>query len=226
MHWRPHWLGNVSFNSLLFPCPVSFWGRWGGRGGLPLLQGTEYYPQFSNFSFLTKICSQRKSHYRLLRYHCVFLALGWESLVSCEKTWVQQKVLEKFPLGEKAVQALLLFSCSIMSDSLQPHGLQHSRFPCPSPSHGVCSNTCPLSPWCHPTISSSVIPFFSCLLSFPASVSFTMSQLFASGGQSIGVSASASVLPMNIQDWFPLGWTGWISFLSKRLSRAFSNTTV
>ena len=118
------------------------------------------------------------------------------------------------------------FSNSVMSDSLRPHGLQHTRPPCPSPTPRACSNSCPLSQWCHPTISSSVIPFFSCLQSLPASRSFPMSQFFASGGQSIGVSASASVLPMNIQDWFPLGWAGWISLLSKELSRVFSNTTV
>ena len=99
-----------------------------------------------------------------------------------------------------------------MSDSLSPHGLQHTRPPCPSPTPGACSNSCSSSWWCHPTISSSVIPFPSCLQSFPASGSLPMSQLFASGGQSIGVSASASVLPMNTQDWSPLGWTGWISF--------------
>ena len=102
-----------------------------------------------------------------------------------------------------------------MSDSLWPHGLQHARPPCPSPTPRVYSNSCPLSWWCHPTISSSVIPFSSCFLSFPASGFFQMSQLFPSGGQSIRVSASTSVLPMNIQDWFPLGWTGWISLLSK-----------
>ena len=102
-----------------------------------------------------------------------------------------------------------------MSDSLWPHGLQHARPPCPSPAPRVYSNSCPLSRWCHPTILSSVIPFSSRFLSFPASGFFQMSQLFPSGGQSIGVSASASVLPMNIQDWFPLGWTGWISLLSK-----------
>ena len=118
------------------------------------------------------------------------------------------------------------FSCSVMSDSLWPHGLQHARPPCPSPTPRVYSNSCPLSRWCHPTISSSVIPFFSGLQSFPASGSFQMSQFFASGGQSIGVSAWASVLPMNIQDWFPLGWTDWISLQSKGLSRVFSNTTV
>ena len=118
------------------------------------------------------------------------------------------------------------FICSVMSSSLQPHGLQHARLPCPLPNPGACSNLCPLSPWCHPTISSSVIPFSSWLQSFPASGSFPVSQFFASGGQSIGASASASVLPMNIQDWFPLGWTGWISLQSKGLSRVFSNATV
>ena len=114
---------------------------------------------------------------------------------------------------------------SVASDSLWPHGLQHARLPCPSPTPGACSNLCPSSRWCHPTVSSSVIPF-SCLQSFPASGSFPMSQLFASDGQSIGASASASVLPMSIQDWSPLGLTGWISLQSKGLSRVFSNTTV
>ena len=118
------------------------------------------------------------------------------------------------------------FSHSVMSDSLQLHGLQHTRLPCPSPTPRAYSNSCPLSQWCHPTISSSVIPFSSCLQSFPASGSFPMSQLFASGGQSIVVSASASVLPMNIQDWFPLGWIGWISLQSRGLLRVFFNTTV
>ena len=113
-----------------------------------------------------------------------------------------------------------------MSDSLQPHGLQYARLPCPSPAPRACSNSYPLSQWCHPTISSSVVPFSSCLQSFTASGSFPRNQFFTSGGQSIGVSASASVLPMNIQDWLPLGWTGWISLQSKRLSRIFSNTTV
>ena len=112
------------------------------------------------------------------------------------------------------------FSCSVVSDSLWPQGLQHARPPCLSPTPGVYSNSLPLSRWCHPTISSSVIPFSSCLQSFPASGSFQMSQFFTSGGQSTGVSASVSVLPMNIQDWFPLGWTSWISLLSKGLSRS------
>ena len=118
------------------------------------------------------------------------------------------------------------FSHSVLSDSLRSHGLQHDRLPCPSPTPGACSNSRTSSRWCHPTISFSVIPFSSCLQSFPSSGSFLMNQFFASGGQSIGVSASASVLPMNIQDWFPLGWTGWISLQSKGLSRVFSNTTV
>ena len=106
-----------------------------------------------------------------------------------------------------------------MSNSLWPHGLLYARLPCPSPTSGVCSNSCPLSRWCHPTISASDVPFSSHLQSFPASGSFPRSHLFTSGGQSIGVSASASVLPMNIQDWFPLGWTGWLSLLSKELQR-------
>ena len=117
-------------------------------------------------------------------------------------------------------------SRSVLSDSLRTHGLQHSRPPCPSPTPWDYSHSCPLSRWCHPTISSSVVPFSSCPQSFPASGSFQMSQFFTSGGQSIGVSASAVVLPMNIQDWFPLGWTYWISLQSEGLSRAFSNTTV
>jgi len=118
------------------------------------------------------------------------------------------------------------FSLYIMSDSLWPYGLQHSGLPYPSPTPGAYSNSCPLSWWCHPTISSSVIPFSSCLQSFPASGSFPMSWFFASGVQSIEVSASASVLPINIQDWFLLGWSGLISLQSKGLSRVFSNTIV
>ena len=134
----------------------------------------------------------------------------------------------------RPVSVQFQFSCSVMSDSLRPHGLQHSRLPCPSPTPGAYSNSCPLSWWWHSTTSSSVFPFSSCLQSFPASGSFPVSQLFASGGQSIGVSASvwnfslqlqsealvlASVPPMNTQDWPPLGWTGWISLQSKGLSR-------
>ena len=115
------------------------------------------------------------------------------------------------------------FSCSVVSDSLQPHGLQHTRPPCPSPTPRAYSNSCPLSQWCHPTISSSVIPFSSRPQMFPASGSFQITQFFALGGQRFGASALASVLPMNIQDWFPLGWTGWISTLSKGLSSLFQH---
>ena len=117
------------------------------------------------------------------------------------------------------------FSCSVMSDSLQPHELQHTRPACPSPTPRVYSNSCPLSRWCHPAISS-VIPFYSCPQSLPAPGSFPMSQLFTWSDQSIGVSASTSVLPMNTEDWSLLGWTGWISLQSKGLSKVFSNATV
>ena len=118
----------------------------------------------------------------------------------------------------------MLLSLSIVSDSLQPHGLQHARLPCPLLSHGVCSNSCPLSWLCHPSIASFASLF--CFQSFPPSGSFPMSQLFTCDSQSIGVSASAPVLLMNIQDWFPIGLTGWISLQSKGLSRVFSSTTV
>ena len=136
----------------------------------------------------------------------------------------------RFPSQEGDIQLSWSYSVqfisSVMFDSLRPHRLQHTRPLCPSPTPGVYSNSCPLSRWCHPTISSSVIPFSSCPQSFPASGSLQMSQLFASGGQSIGVSASTSVLPMNTQNWSPLGWTGWISLQSRGLSRVFFNTTV
>ena len=124
------------------------------------------------------------------------------------------------------VKSSVQFSRSVMSDSLQPDGLQHARLPWPSPTPRAYSNSCPLCRWCHPTISSSAVPFSSCLQSFPASGSFQMSWFFVSGGQSIRTSASASVLPMNIQDWFPLGWTSLISLKSKGFSRVFSNSTV
>ena len=126
----------------------------------------------------------------------------------------------------KKIRKFVQFSCSIMSDSLKPHEPQHARPPCPSPTPGVHPNPCPSSWWWHPTISSSVVPLSSCSQSFPASGFFPVSQFFALGGQSIGVSASTSVLPMNTQDWSPLRWTGWISLQSKGLSRVFSNTTV
>ena len=117
------------------------------------------------------------------------------------------------------------FSCSVMFNSLRSHGLQHARLPCPSPTSRACSNSCPSSWWCHPTISSSVVPFSFCLQSFPPSGSFSMSQSFATGGQSIGALASAS-LPMNTQDWFPSWLTGLISLLSKWLSRVYSSSII
>ena len=132
--------------------------------------------------------------------------------------------MTRYGKKQKTRQGSVQFSRSVVSDSLRPHGLQNARPPCPSPTPRVYSNSSPSSRWCHPTISSSVIPFSSCLQSFPES--FPRSQYFTSGGQSIGVPTSASVLPMNIQDWFPLGRTGWISLQSIRLSSVFSNTTV
>ena len=138
---------------------------------------------------------------------------------------LQLEVYTLFIVSRNRKHSLQL-SRSVVSDSLWPHGLQHTRPPCPSPTPGACSNSCPSSRWCYPTISSSVVPFSSHLQSFPASGSFQMRQFFISGGQSIGVSASAPVLPMNIPDWFPLGWIGWISLQSKGLSRVSSNTTV
>ena len=133
-------------------------------------------------------------------------------------SWATREVQEYWT-GFSSIQ----FSHSVMYDSLQPHGLQHTRLPCPSPTPGACSKSCPSSWWCHPTISSSVVPFSSHPQSFPALRSFPMSQLLASGGQSIGVSAFVSVFPMNTH---PLGWTGWTSLQSKGLSRVFSNTIV
>ena len=139
---------------------------------------------------------------------------------------ISSKILMKSTICLKFQGYIVQFSRSVVSDSLQPHEPLHTRPPCPSPTPGVHPKPCPSSRWCHPTTSSSVIPYSSCPQSFPASGSFPMSQIFASGGQRIGISASASVLPMNTQDWSPLGWTGWNSLQSKGLSRVFSNTTV
>ena len=151
--------------------------------------------------------------------------LGWTSWIS-----LQSKGLSRSLLQHHSSKASFLWNSAFFivqfSDSLKPHELQHARPPCPLPIPGVYPNSCPLSWWYHPTISFSVVSFSSCLQSFPASGSSQMSQFFTSGGQGIGVSASASVLPMNIQDWFPLGWTGWISLQFKGLSRVFSSTIV
>ena len=154
---------------------------------------------------------------------------SWSSLSSSEKLkmWSENLKFIIYEILDNSVQfSSVHFSCSVMSDSLQPHESQHARPPCLSPTPGVHPNPCPSSWWCHPTISSSVIPFSSCPQSFPESVSFPMNQLFTSGEQSTGVSTSTSVLPVNTQDWSPFGWTGWISLQSKGLSRVFFNTIV
>ena len=182
---------------------------------------------------------QVTSHRAFKGLHCLVVKsptsyLMWATWTYklCNRAWVIHLFvssslsiawLKKYYLPHSAVQSVSSVAQSCLT--LQPHGMQHARLPCPSPAPRVYSNSCSLCQWCHPTISSSVIPF-SCLQSFPASGSFQMSQLFASGGQSIGVSASASALPINIQNWFPSGWTGWISLQSKGFSRVFSNATV
>ena len=151
------------------------------------------------------------------------LVMAWAPITSLKKT--SGFFFHPFLSEDSNTPVIvLLFSCSVMSDSLWPNGLQHTRLPWLSSSPRACSNSSPSSQWCHPTISSSLNPFSFCLQSFPASGPFPMSQLFISGSQSIG--ASASVLPVNIQDWSPLGWTGWISLQSKGLPRVFSNITV
>ena len=171
-----------------------------------------------------------------LQYSCLENSMDsrawWATVHGVAKSWTGLKwlstafstllIIHLYMYSVSSVQ----FSCSVMSDSLGPHELQHARPPYPSPTPRVYSNSCPLSWWCHPAISSSVISLSSCTQSLPASGSFPMKQLFAWGGQRSGVSASASVLPMNIQDWSLLGWTAWVSLQSKGLSRVLSNTTV
>ena len=173
----------------------------------------------------------------LLSYKCCHVCLKKNLLVfGLELCWLHRSISRELSSKKYLVflsvnmlsmtlHLLLLLCCSVMSDSLQPHRLQHTRLPCPSPFPRAYSNSCPLSQWCHPTISFSVVPF-SFLQSFPESGSFPMSQLFTSGSQSIGASALASVLPLNIQGWFLLELTGLISLLSKEFSRVFSSTTV
>ena len=154
--------------------------------------------------------------------------LAWKILMDRGAWWAIQSMgwqSVRHNLETEHRPSSVQFSCSVVSDSLWPHEPQHARPPCPSPTPSVHPDPCPLSRWCHPTISSSVVPFSSCLQSFPAWGSFPLSQFFTSGGQSIGVSASTSVPPMNTQDWSPLGWTGWISLQSKGLSTVFSYTT-
>ena len=170
----------------------------GGMGPVPG-QGTK-------FPYTTGVQAKKE---KMLREAIVVLVANW-ALSRCQaKRFVGMTSF--YPHSNSWELFSVQFSRSDMSDSLWPHGLQHARLPCPSPTPGACSNSCPLNRWCHPTISSSVIPFSSHLQSCPVSESFLMSQFFTSGSQSIGISASASVLPVNIQDWFPWGWTGWIS---------------
>ena len=183
-------------------------------------------------TFFLKLLSGCQKPHSLSSYvtDCFSNFYGYILFYLISKCWNTLKVSSGFsslPYSQNLSEYISVqFSHSVMSDSLQPHESQHARPPCPSPTSGVHSDSCPSSQWCHPVISSSVIPFSSCPQSLPASESFPMNQLFAWGGQSIGVSALASVLPMNTQDWSPLEWTGWISLQSKGLSRVFSNTTV
>ena len=189
-----------------------------------------HFTQILHFFYKLKICGSPSSSksigtiFPIAFAHSVF-ACHSLFILAILQTFSQQHM--KTHWGLRWWFSSVQFSRSVMSDSLRPHGLQHARLPCPSATTRACSNSCPSSRWCHLTILLySIVPFSSCLQSFPASGSFPVSQFFASGGQSIGVSASTSVLPMNIQDWFPLGLTDWISLLSKGLSRVSSNTTV
>ena len=150
--------------------------------------------------------------------------LCFSNFFDCDPT--RRNTFYVLHLDQAQIHSSVQFSRSVVSDFLRPHELQHAGSPCPSPTSGVHPNSCPSSWWCHPAILSSAVPFSSCPQSLPASESFPMNQLFAWGGQNIGVSALASVLPKNTQDWSPLEWTGWFSLQSKGLSRVFSNTTV
>ena len=156
----------------------------------------------------------------------IFSKLPLPRCSKCYSLCLEYSSLSFLPIISSPLFSSVQFSRSVVSGSLRLHESQHARHPCPSPAPGVYSNSCPSSRWCHPAISSSVVPFSSFPQSLPASGSFPMSQLFTWGGQSTGVSALALVLPMNTQDWSPLGWTGWISLQSERPSRVFSNTTV
>ena len=205
----------------------------------PQLQNSrlnDYISGKLSWSFCVHMCTDRLTALTgwfllsLLRSKRLLLNISLCTEPSIEKYWLAKKyylnIAKFFRIWLKLSASLKLMPFSSVTQSCPTLCDQHSRLPCPSPTPRACSNSCPLSRWCHPIISSSVIPFSSCLQSFPVSGSFLVSQFFASGGQSIGASASASVLPMNIQDWFPVGWTGWISLLFKGLSRVLSNTTV
>ena len=176
---------------------------------------------------LNKWCSYTTRYLPHLNKKNIYISLYKNSFINVYSTFIHKFKKKKLETTQMSVnRSFSSVQLLICVHSLQPHGLQHTRPPCPLPTPGVYSNTCPLSWWCHPAFSSSVIPFSSYLQSLPASEFFQMSQLFISGDQSIAVSASTLVLPMNIQDWFPLGWARWICLKSRGLSRAFSNTTV
>ena len=230
----PHGLQHAKF-----PCPSLSLGVCSNSG--PLSSWCHRTISFSVAPFSS--CLQSFPGSGSLPVSQLFASGGQSAGTSASSSVLSVNIQSWFPLGLTALISLLSkglsrvlfsywlfnlvqYSHSVMSNSLQPHGLQHARLPCPSPTPRAYSNSCPLSQWCHPTISSSVIPFASCLRSFPASGSFPRSHFFPSGVQIIAVSASASVLPMNSQDWSPLERTGWISLQSKGLSRVFSNTTV
>ena len=203
-------------------CPWKSSGKNTGIGGHSLLQGI-----FPNQGLNPGLLPCKQILYHLSHQGSPVVKVHEINVLGRVHHWAEHLVSAHHCYFVWIMMEEVQFSHSVVSNSLQPHGLQHTRLlPCPSPTPGAYSNSCPLSQWCHPTISSSVVPFSSHLQSFLASGSFQMNQFFASGGQSIGVSASTSVLPMNIQDWSPLGWTGWISLQSKGLSRVFSNTTV
>ena len=192
--------------ALLSTTALVFWTTWTPTTGTCLLHGEKRITSLWHSDKVKRVSGDTSKLNNPKKSSSECLGDSFMSLFMC--------AFDKCYLGQfSSVQSL------IMSESLWPHGPQHSRPPCPSPTPGVYSDSCPLSRWCHPTISSSVVPFSSCLQSFPASGSFPMSRLFTSGGQSIGVSAATSILPVNIQDWSPLGWTYWISLQSKGLSR-------
>ena len=181
--------------------------------------------QKNTYCMVPRLWSSRTGKIKMIEIGIAALWVGevpWRGLETAE--WEGEMLY--ICIWMVVTQVSVQFSRSVISNSLRPHESQHARPPCPSPTPGVDSNSCPSSQWCHPTISSSVVPFSSCPQSFPASGSFQMSQLFTWGGQSIGVSASASVLPMNIQDWSPLGWTGWISLQSKWLQHHSSKAPI
>ena len=211
-----HEISQARILKLPFPSPRDLCNP-GIEPGTPAFQADSLLSEPPAKPHWNRMCKKEYRNIQVfISFCCIFCQLKFSrdnymlSLI-CRILKIIQMDLQKRNRHKK--QTTVQFSCSVVSNSLRPHELHHARPPCPTPTPRVHPNPCPLSRWCHPTISSSVDPFSSCPQSFPASGSFPVSQLFASGGQSIGVSASAStsVLPMNTQDWSPLGWTGWIS---------------